>query len=90
MMSETAISDWQARVGLTDRSAATALGISYGSYNALKGNRAKGANKKPLDLRTALACAAIEARLVPDCPEWADRRTVLALAAEKESLEPIC
>ena len=81
--------DWQARCGLTDRKAAEALGVSLGTINALRGTRGSTRAPSALDMRTAYACAAIEAGLNPTCPEWADRRTVLALAAVRRRIPPL-
>lgn len=82
----TALRAWQERVGLSERAAAAALGISYGTYTSMRGTRLPN---RDMDKRTAYACAAIEAGLHPECPEWADRRTVLALAAYQAGLSPI-
>lgn len=87
--SATPIRAWQSRMQISDRKAADLLGISYGTYTGLIGSRSKGAPPKPLDTRTAYACAALEAGLTPPCPEWADRRTVFALAALEAAIKPI-
>ncbi len=56
-----ALRDWQMRMSFTYDDAAAALGISRSSYAALL------AKKNPvfIDLRTALACAAIEQGIAP-------------------------
>jgi DNA-binding XRE family transcriptional regulator len=57
-----ALRAWQKRMGFTFDSAAVALGISrstYASMLALEGY------KTTIDLRTSLACAALEAELKP-------------------------
>lgn len=61
---ETAVAAWQARLGLTDRAAAAALGMSLSAYQAQKLGRENG---KPRSASRALllACAAIEAGLQP-------------------------
>lgn len=61
---ETAVAAWQARLGLTDRAAASALGMSLSAYQAQKLGRENG---KPRSASRALllACAAIEAGLQP-------------------------
>ena len=53
---------WQKRMGFTFDSAAIALGISRSTYASML---AVDGYKTTLDLRTSLACAAIEAGLKP-------------------------
>jgi hypothetical protein len=61
---------WQARMGFTFVTAAEALGISLSSYCAMLAiNVSKPKYKSRIDLRTALACAAIERGLKP----WNER-----------------
>ena len=50
---------WQASMGLTQTQAAAALGITHAAYSALVCGRAG------IDLRTALACAALAAGMKP-------------------------
>ena len=50
---------WQAQMGLTQDAAAEALGMSLSGYKKLVGGVCR------IDLRTALACAAIAADLQP-------------------------
>ena len=50
---------WQAHMGLTQRAAADALGVTQAAYSRW----VTGAT--PIDLRTALACAALAAGLGP-------------------------
>lgn len=57
---------WQARMGYTYDTAAKALGISRSSYSAMLAVNVENAkNKSSIDLRTALACAALERGLTP-------------------------
>ena len=50
---------WQAHMGLTQRAAAEALGITHAAYSSMV------LGKSGIDLRTALACAALAAGLGP-------------------------
>lgn len=50
---------WQAHIGLTQRAAADALGITHAAYSAMV------LGKSRIDRRTALACAALAAGLGP-------------------------
>lgn len=50
---------WQAHMGLSQRAAADALGVTHAAYSAWV------LGKTPIDLRTALACAALAAGLKP-------------------------
>lgn len=50
---------WQARMGMSQRSAAEALGITHATYSAMV------LGKSGINLRTALACAALAAGLRP-------------------------
>lgn len=50
---------WQAHMGLSQRAAAEALGITQATYSAMV------LGKSGIDLRTALACAALAAGLRP-------------------------
>lgn len=50
---------WQAHMGLSQRDAAQALGVTHAAYSAWV------LGKTPIDLRTALACAALAAGLGP-------------------------
>ena len=57
---------WQARMGFTFETAAKALGISRSSYSAMLAmDVSNPRNKSAIDLRTALACAALERGLKP-------------------------
>ena len=61
-----ALRAWQARMGFTYDTAAKALGMTRSSYGAMLANSvADPRNKSTIDLRTALACAAIERGLKP-------------------------
>ncbi len=61
-----ALRDWQARMGFTYATAAEALGISRSSYGALIAvDAGNPRNTSRIDLRTALACAAIEHGIRP-------------------------
>jgi transcriptional regulator with XRE-family HTH domain len=61
-----AIKQWRTRMGLTQRAAAQALDIALNTYQELeRGARFKDSAPAPLDLRTRLACAAIECKVEP-------------------------
>lgn len=65
MTTQTPVARWQARMGLTDRAAAARLGMTLANYQILKrGVTLKGATREA-NLRTLLACAAIEAGVGP-------------------------
>ena len=57
-----ALRAWQKRMGFTFESASVALGVARSTYAAML---AEDGYKTTLDLRTSLACAAIEAGLKP-------------------------
>ena len=50
---------WQAHMGLSQRAAAQALGVTHAAYGAW------ALGRTPIDTRTALACAALAAGLGP-------------------------
>jgi hypothetical protein len=50
---------WEKRLGFTRARAAAALGMALSSYTEMVGGRVK------IDMRTALACAAIEKKIKP-------------------------
>ncbi len=57
---------WQARMGLSQRGAAEALGVSLSTYQAwARGHDVRTGRAVTIDRRTALACAAIESGLLP-------------------------
>ncbi len=60
-----AVARWQARMSLADRAAAAALGLTLAGYQALKRGASLKGEPRPANLRTRLACAALEAGLVP-------------------------
>lgn len=62
---ETAIARWRARVGLSQRAAAAALGMSLSGYQEQE--RGAGFDGRPREPSRALllACAAIEAGIQP-------------------------
>jgi transcriptional regulator with XRE-family HTH domain len=62
----TALKDWRTRLGLSQRDAAKRLGITLQTYQDLE-NGVTMATGKPreLDVRTRLACAAIEKGVEP-------------------------
>lgn len=62
---ETAISRWRARMGLSQRAAADALGMSLSGYQAQE--RGAGFDGKPRQASRVLllACAALEHSLKP-------------------------
>lgn len=63
--SETAVAAWRARMGLSQRAAADALGINLRAYQEHeRGASFAGAPRKPSQ-QLLLACAALEAGLPP-------------------------
>lgn len=60
------LSEWRNRLTLTKQQASEALGISLKSYCELeRGYRYDNGEKTSIDLRTRLACSAIENGLKP-------------------------
>lgn len=68
-MTPTDLRAWQAHMGLTQVLAAQALGVTHAAYSAWVTGRT------PIDLRTALACAALAAGLKP----WQSETSASAL-----------
>jgi hypothetical protein len=67
-MTPTDLAAWEAHMGLTQRAAAAALGVSLPTYQAWRrGAHFKTGAPVEIDRRTALACAALAAGM----PEWA-------------------
>lgn len=63
MSAETAVSQWRARMGLSQRAAAEALGMSLSAYQEQeRGASFAGAAREPSRV-LLLACAAVEAGL---------------------------
>ena len=62
---------WQLHMGLAQRAAADALGVTHATYSAMV------LGKTRIDMRTALACAALAAGLKP----WGADRVARASAA---------
>ncbi len=60
-----ALRDWQARMGFTYDTAAAALGMSRSAYANMVAIGAEPSYIPRIDLRTALACAAIERGIKP-------------------------
>lgn len=57
---------WQARMGYINTAAADALGMSRSGYEQLRAGASRTTGKPlAIDRRTALACAALEAGLLP-------------------------
>lgn len=57
---------WQAQMGYTYDTAAAALGVSRATYAGwLSGESRTTGKARQIDRRTALACAALAARLTP-------------------------
>ena len=66
-MTHTNLASWRADLGLTQRVAAEALGITLITYQEMeRGTRFATGKPAPIDRRTALACAAIRAGLAPE------------------------
>ena len=66
-MTPADLAAWRASLGLSQRAAAAALGVTLATYQALERGRAWGTERPLLiDRRTALACAAIRAGLAPE------------------------
>lgn len=66
-MTSAQLAQWRAEMGLTQRAAAEALGVTLAAYQAME-RGASWATGKPIkiDRRTALACAAIRAGIAPE------------------------
>lgn len=61
------IATWRADLGMTQRAAAEALGITLATYQRLeRGQEWDGSKTVSIDRRTALACAAIRYGLTPE------------------------
>lgn len=60
------LKEWRTRIGLSQRAAAEKLGVTLQTYQDLESGitRATG-QPRELDLRTRLACAAIERGIEP-------------------------
>ena len=57
---------WRTSMGYTQRTAASALGVALKSYQQLESGKTFGTGTPiAIDQRTALACAALAARLPP-------------------------
>ncbi len=66
-MTPEQLAAWRADLGLSQRAAAAALGVSLKSYQALERGFSWDSGKPvTIDRRTAFACAAIRAGLVPE------------------------
>lgn len=61
----TAVAAWQARLGLTDRAAAAALGMTLDGYGRQKRGRDQHSNPRAASRVLLLACAAIERGIDP-------------------------
>lgn len=60
------IRQWRSRLGLSQRAAAKALGVTLQTYQDLeKGTTLATGKPRELDRRTRLACAAIERGIEP-------------------------
>jgi len=62
---ETPVAAWQSRLGLTDRAAAAALGMTLAGYQRNKRGRSPGGAPRGSSATVLLACAAVEAGLPP-------------------------
>lgn len=62
---DTAVAAWQGRLGLTDRAAARALGMTLGGYQRQKLGRDQHGAPREASRTLLLACAAVEAGLQP-------------------------
>ena len=56
---------WRVRMGLTQRAAAAALGLTLATWQAIEKGAPRYGRDRDNDLRTRLACAAIEAGIAP-------------------------
>ena len=77
-MTPADLKTWRAEMALSQRAAAAALGVSLPTYQRME----RGANfdtgqPQAIDLRTALACAALAAGLSP----WPSTRPASAIPA---------
>lgn len=62
---DTAVAAWQSRLGLTDRAAAAALGMTLAGYQRQKLGRDQHGQPREASRTLLLACAAVEAGLQP-------------------------
>lgn len=62
---DTAVAAWQSRLGLTDRAAAAALGMTLAGYQRQKLGRDQHGAPREASRALLLACAAVEAGLQP-------------------------
>lgn len=66
-MTPADIAHWRADLGLSQRAAAVALGVTLATYQKMERGAAWDSGKPiAIDRRTALACAAIRAGLAPE------------------------
>jgi len=66
-MTPADLATWRADMGLSHRAAAAALGVALPTYQAMERGAAWGTGTPmEIDLRTALACAALRAGLTPE------------------------
>lgn len=60
------LKEWRVRLGLSQRAAALALGVTLQTYQDLESGKTRSTGQpRELDLRTRLACAAIEKGVEP-------------------------
>ena len=66
-MTPVKLAQWRADMALSQRAAAKALGVTLTTYQAMERGRSWMTGKPvSIDLRTALACAAIRAGVPPE------------------------
>jgi len=64
-MTCTDLSEWRARLAMSQRAAAECLGITLPSYQEIeRGYRFRSGAPAPIDRRTELACAALEVQML--------------------------
>ena len=69
-MTSAQLAEWRNGLGMTQRTAAEALGVTLATYQRLeRGQEWDGSKPVFPDRRTALACAAIRAGLQPEGSE---------------------
>lgn len=61
----TAVAAWRARLGITQRAAAAALGLTLAAYQANERGQSFAGKPRSPSRRLLLACAAIEAGIEP-------------------------
>lgn len=62
---DTMFRQWRMRMGLSQRAAAAALGLTLATWQSIERGAPRYRRARDEDLRTRLACAALEAGIAP-------------------------